>query len=178
MRAILEHYDTVKCWYARCRIHPDRTTRLSSVSLLLRVISQLYGTIRALYGNDCIRDCGGGVALDIHAVWHRQVVSSYRAFVQQQHNSIWAFGIVHSCSSEILARCAVNGFSECTVTRSRMYQCSSNIGSAARQSIMCFVTYYSWQQVMVLPLLTCSGVGRLHWKCASFLCRKIGTFMF
>ena len=36
------HCDTVKCQYARCRINPYITTRLSSVSLLLRLINQIY----------------------------------------------------------------------------------------------------------------------------------------
>jgi hypothetical protein len=63
-----EHYDTGKCWCASSRMHPDRTTRLSSVSLFLRSISQMYGTICILYGNGCIIDCSGGVDLDIDSV--------------------------------------------------------------------------------------------------------------
>jgi len=53
-----------------------------------------------------------------------------------------------------------------------MYQYSSNFGSAAKQSTMCFVTDCSWQQVVVLPLLTYGGDGRLQWKYAPFFAIK------
>jgi len=111
----------------------------------------------------------------------------------------WWSGIGHSCSltqtgDKCIQSIHVQTFHEplvlCTVVPLGSWQGVHRVGSVNAQpqgagciniaqilAVLPGRTCVLWQQGMVLPLLTCGGVGRLQWKYASFLCHKIGTFM-